>query len=357
MRQLIFLIYDGIENSVFAGQVLEPLKKRLSLEEDLGVSIVSFENRHFDPSKICSFSNDRLRVFVLKKIPFMGRISLLYALRKFISFYRKEFGSCIFQIIARGPLAGWIARRAGLDVPLIIQARGLAAEEFRFANEQAVSNPWKSLLKKMFRKFIYNSYKKIELEAYGKGVKIVAVSPALKDYLITNFASDPLNISVSIEDVPEKISVEQVEKWRNEVREELKIPNDAYVYCYAGSALSWQCVDEMIDYFISQYKFDNKSFFLVFSKDKMLFETKLVAKLAATKLSTTRPQKFSNECFLVVSVDHCNIYRYLSAADAGLLFRKPDPVNFVSRPTKFLEYQAVGLKIIHNETIRILKEF
>jgi len=50
------------------------------------------------------------------------------------------------------------------------------------------------------------------------------------------------------------------------------------------------------------------------------------------------------------------LYVYLAAADYGLLFRHKDIINWVSRPTKMLEYQAVGLKIIHNNTIEWLSE-
>ena len=49
-----------------------------------------------------------------------------------------------------------------------------------------------------------------------------------------------------------------------------------------------------------------------------------------------------------------DVIKYLCAADAGILLRKKDVVNWVARPTKILEYRAAGLKIIHNDTVAML---
>ena len=60
--------------------------------------------------------------------------------------------------------------------------------------------------------------------------------------------------------------------------------------------------------------------------------------------------------YLVLSAKQDDVFRYLSVADAGLLFREKNVVNWVSRPTKMLEYRSVGLKIIHNNTVAWLSE-
>ncbi len=58
----------------------------------------------------------------------------------------------------------------------------------------------------------------------------------------------------------------------------------------------------------------------------------------------------------IIFVPHHEIYHYLAAADAGIIFREAHIINWVSRPTKILEYQAVGLKIIHNNTVAMLAD-
>jgi hypothetical protein len=58
---------------------------------------------------------------------------------------------------------------------------------------------------------------------------------------------------------------------------------------------------------------------------------------------------------VVRNVPHGMIYRYLAACDIGLIFREPHLINWTSRPTKVLEYQAAGLEIVHNNTIDFLQ--
>ncbi|MFH1832527.1 MAG: hypothetical protein ABH827_07080, partial [bacterium] len=60
--------------------------------------------------------------------------------------------------------------------------------------------------------------------------------------------------------------------------------------------------------------------------------------------------------YKIISVRQEQLYEYLSCANFGFLLREEDIINWVSRPTKMLEYQAVGLKIIHNNTIAWLTE-
>jgi len=61
--------------------------------------------------------------------------------------------------------------------------------------------------------------------------------------------------------------------------------------------------------------------------------------------------KLPKDSYLLLSVKPNNLHKYLAACDVGLLFREKDIINWVSRPTKMLEYQSVGLKIEHNNTI------
>ncbi len=58
--------------------------------------------------------------------------------------------------------------------------------------------------------------------------------------------------------------------------------------------------------------------------------------------------------YYVQTVPHEEVLRYLAACDSGILFREPHIINWVSRPTKVLEYQAAGLEIVHNNTVEML---
>jgi hypothetical protein len=310
-----FVMYDGMNNSVFQSQVLVPIKQMLAEFPLLHVLLISCEKNPVVPP----YFGDRIKVVICKKRPFFSKHSLLW---KEVSRVLHEHG--VMTVIARGPLAGFIVMRAAPLAKVIVQARGLAAEEFRYAPASGI----KGLLKPI----IYRLYKQVERDVYRRAM-VEAVSPALKQYLEQNFGAT--SVTVSYDDIPPVIDKASVQKWRHEVRAELNIPSDAYVYCYAGSAHAWQCVDEMVA-FVAE-RLDPNVFFLFLSAEKEVFEAKL--------------RGISARNYVVLSVTHQDMYRYVSAADAGLLFRKADVVNWVSRPTKMLEYQAVGLHIVHNGTI------
>ncbi len=95
----------------------------------------------------------------------------------------------------------------------------------------------------------------------------------------------------------------------------------------------------MISYASEVCKNDKNAFFLFLSGEKEVFECKL------QKAHVPRDR------YIIRSIDPAETFKYVSAADAGLLFREKDPVNWVSRPTKMLEYQSVGLRLVHNNTV------
>ncbi len=130
--------------------------------------------------------------------------------------------------------------------------------------------------------------------------------------------------------------------WRIQARSELSISDQKTVYCYNGSAKSWQCPEDTVDFFIIEYKKNNNAFLLILTQDIEIFENILTRK------------NLPKNSYIIKKVTHKEIYKYLSAADYGLIFRENNILNWVSRPTKALEYEAVGIKIIHNNTVDFL---
>jgi hypothetical protein len=167
-----------------------------------------------------------------------------------------------------------------------------------------------------------------------------AVSPALKNYLITKFGCRA-SIIIAQQDIPASVQPLLRQQWRIEMRQKFSLSQDTLVYCYNGSAKPWQCARESIEYFKNIN--DKKTHLLILSADTKEFET-LCSEL------------LSPHTYTLLYVAHADIYRYLALADFGILFRKNHVVNWVSRPTKALEYISVGLKIIHNQTIAYLSE-
>lgn len=357
--QLTVVLYDSIMNSVFKSQVLEPLLKKLANNSNLEITIVSFEKQDYDQTVLTDIipAHDRLHVLIYPRIPFIGKASLYYARHHLLRLLADIPSD---QIIARGPLAGWIVlstltkilekypeqfrEDAVGNLPRItIQARGLCAEEYRFTH---LTND-ASWISKKWHSYIYGALHTIEretfsLEEFVLDCTIESVSPALSMYLTNEFNTPSHAITLAKDDIPEPIDTDQRISWREEIRTKLNIPSTAYVYCYSGSVKPWQCVAESIFYFFEVYQKNPSVVLLLLSRD--------VKKLVELIGGAGIPES----AYRICSVKPEDLYKYLAAADAGFLLRQRDIINWVSRPTKLLEYQAVGLEVIHNGTIGML---
>ncbi len=333
----VMIIYDSISNSVFEGQVLQPLLNKKDLYQSL--TIISFE-------KNCSIAipasiPNNISVIILKKYPFLGAFSLWWVIIQTRNIL-KQF-SC-YSICARGPLAGYIALRAAQPTQckeVCIQARGLLAAEYEYVTKE--SKGIKRIVH-CIRTWLYAQLEKSVYRVMPGRIPFIieAVSVALKNYLIEQLNVDASSISIAEHDIPILYNKEQINGWKKEVRQELSVDQKAIILCYNGSAKPWQCPDMVIQYFYDNYKNDSSYFLLILTQDVHIFE----------KLLTQSNIDKKNYC--IQQIEHNHIYKYLAAADYGIIFREPHIINWTSRPTKILEYQAVGLPIIHNNTIAMI---
>ena len=341
---LIFVLSDGIDHSVFAGQVITPLIKKLKNNEHTKIYIVSFEKKSVQAELIKEYEqlHKELKIITFRRLPFFGKISLypsIISLKRFL----KNFDH--YELIARGALSGYIAINTCTNEKckkLTVQARGLLTQEYSFMR---LHNRNLSHIKKWFHKFRHNLFYEVETDVYQqKNIIIEAVSTKLRDYLIIIFEANKNSITIATHDIPEQYSQKIIAAWRDQTRNFLGISPNAYVYCYNGALKSWQCADQIISFFKQQTKKNRNSFLLVLTEDKNFFQ------------ATLATHAIDPRYFCVISVKHADIYRYLSAADTGIIFREPHIVSWVSRPVKAMEYEAVGLKIIHNGTVAWLNE-
>ncbi|MCB9493080.1 MAG: hypothetical protein H6679_02280 [Epsilonproteobacteria bacterium] len=354
-NRLLVLVYDGINNSVFQSQVFQPLVEQCRENRNLVVTLVSFENESILPCVLAQLEQHgiAIEVKIFKRPRFVGILSLWPAvLRVAHLLCSKRYD----RILARGPLAGYIAFKGlslaqkkpslrGYSPTVMVQARGLCAQEYWFAHMHASAG----LVHKLIRSCMYKSLARLERKVYAAAYTsnpftIESVSPALKQYLVRHFGARTSGICIADKDIPKQVDKGQVSVWREQTRQELNIPEQAYVYCYSGSFKPWQCARESIEYVAKQFEKNDQAIFLVLSSNKQQFE----GACKASNIDMARVR--------IVSVEPGDVTRYLAAADVGLLLRHKDPLNWVSRPTKLLEYQAVGLKIVHNNTIALLSE-
>jgi hypothetical protein len=340
----IMVIYDGIENSVFEGQVVQPLITHRAQHPTQQIVLISFE-RH--PKKATLAKTEAMlktyaiTLLILKKYPLITWVPLLLATRQ-LKKVLSSTGNC--RLLARGPLAGYICLKTlnpAQGTTLTIQARGLLAEEYALSTRHVTGlvtwyHSYKLRLFKRIEKFVYT--------CATEGTGIQAVSTALKDHLIRSYSTPADRITIANHDMPVPISQEQKQQWRSATRRALAIADTTHVYCYNGSAKAWQCPQETVAYFAQQYTWNSDSLLLILTQDAPVFK-QIVAESGLPAAS-----------YRIMHVEHAQIYTYLAACDTGIVMREQNVINWTSRPTKILEYQAVGLTIAHNNSIAFLAE-
>jgi hypothetical protein len=396
-RNVVMVLYDGVENSVFESQVIAPLLLELVNDLALEVTLISFERALPSAEVLCKKipAHDRLHLVLARRVPFFGTVSLWPALAQLIKILKFTGAT---HVRARGPLAGWLVlravercvphsgcfsrlgwifkqvqgdlmRRSPLSVilslfqdtgffskkfkkqpnvaryisPVLIQARGLAAEEYRYAAQRGGNRGLRRLKDWLTQKFLHE----LEASVYGyRGVitrcgqfTIEAVSEPLREYLVKVFKTKTAVVTIATKDITPMVAREQIDAWRLAKRGELCIPVDAHVYVYSGSFKPWQCAQETVAEAATILHRESDAFFLILSTDVTDFEQAI----QASGIDAVRCR--------VLRVASAELTQYLAAADVGFLLRDADVINWVSRPTKMLEYQAVGLEIVHNDTI------
>jgi glycosyltransferase involved in cell wall biosynthesis len=133
-----------------------------------------------------------------------------------------------------------------------------------------------------------------------------------------------------------KIAAEE----RNRLRNKKGFTNK-FVILYLGTLSVWQWPEAMFNLF-SRLCQENRN---------------CVFYLLVPAYDHAKAKEFINkynlppESFLLEEVAHSEIGKTIGIADAGLLLRKPHPVNLVSSPTKFGEYLASGVPVILTEGI------
>lgn len=321
----IFILYDSITNSVFESQVLSPL-----IKSGKRWHIISFEKDLVTPP-----THPNITFIIFEKKRFWCTWSLRTGINN-VRTYLTQYAT--YHITSRGPFAGYIALHATTNncKQITIQARGLAAQEYAYAHRHS-HNPLHYI-----RKWLLHYLEQKVYATKKQHVFFQAVSPALKNYLIKTFHANKQRISIACQDIPEIIPKQEHIHYRTAIRKQLHINTNRMVYCYSGSYKPWQCPQETITFFKQQYAQNNNCFLLILTPDVQAF--------------THHAQRIlSRGTYHVCNLQQQELYHYLAAADFGILLREPHIINYISRPTKALEYHAAGLYIIHNDTVDYIK--
>lgn len=322
----IFVLYDSITNSVFTSQVLTPL-----INSGQHWHVISFESKKTTPPE-----HPNITFSLLPRTRYWCTWSLHNAV-KAVRLLCADHTN--YRIIARGPFAGYIALHAvtATCTTITIQARGLVAQEYAYAHQHTF------LPLRCARTWMLHQLEQAVYSTRNKKVTIQAVSPALKKYLVDTFGASEHMIRLSQEDIPPIMDKGMLASYRSALRTRLGISDQTIVYCYNGSYKPWQCPQQTITFFKKQLAAHSDSFLLILTPD-----------VAAFRQYITQVE-LPAHTYEIRHVDQLGLYHYLAAADIGLLLREPHIINYVSRPTKALDYHAAGLRIMHNDTVDYIK--
>ena len=367
MIQELYLIFDGVENTVFYSQIYQQIKQKVERKELFNPVIISFEK---DPLQATYFYNANFadlkttNVFIWQRMPLLGKWTLHLAAHRLKNFLAKNPTQ---KVICRGEAAAYILlksieffiadqevkKKIDLDETSIknlcneieILIPGLASFEVLLKKKEQGIALLKSKIKMWF---LFNLCTAIEQVVFSVNnfwrlssklkVTYVFASKALKDYAIQHFELLPYICTVS-EVVIDPIDWDKKMEARVIVRTKHGIDLDANIYCYSGGMQPWQSFDLCIEAFLEFAKKDEKAFFLVLTHHAP------EAQELITQFKVPAHQ------YLILKLKPELLHTYHLACDFGMIFREANIVNWTSRPIKVIEYKQAGLLVLHNFTI------
>lgn len=178
-----------------------------------------------------------------------------------------------------------------------------------------------------------NALIRFEQETLGKASGRIFVSAAMHDFYRNKYQQsyEYCLIPCCVRSRDFGISHEQRIRLRQE-----KGFDDKLVILYLGTLSAWQWPEAIFGLFRQYLEVNPQAllYLLIPGYDH------------PRALEFLRSKGISSRHFLLEEVPHSEVGGIIGVADAGLLLREDDPVNFVSSPTKFGEYLASGVPVI-----------
>ncbi len=228
---------------------------------------------------------------------------------------------------ARGDSVAYYAGRVAArrrDVRYVYDARGDVEAEFRFYG------PRDGLAPDAIERRLA-AIRRHRAGAVAGASHVLCVSSVLRDRLLALHPKDPARFSV-IPCVADAGKFYANDRERAETRRELGL-DDRFVVIFPGRFQAWHYGREMLAVVAELMRSFADVHFVVLTPD-------------ADEARSLAAQTLPEGRYEVRSAPHAEVPRYLRAADLGLLFREPHPLNEVACPTKFAEYMMSGLPVL-----------
>jgi glycosyltransferase involved in cell wall biosynthesis len=260
---------------------------------------------------------DRLQITSLK-VPLVRQVSPLRDIRAFLSIYRLcrkyRFDVVHTHSSKTGVLGRIAARLAGVKV-VVHHVRGYAFHEFSSG-------------------FVKSVFSLVEAAAGRFCDKVIFVNEQERAYSIEKHILPAQKCATILNGVDfNTFDITRRWRWREEIRRQLNIPDDAYVVLFAGRLCEQKNPAGLCETIVSYLRQADKSTYFVILGDGPDYESVRRRLL---------PYAWSDRVLLLGWQDH--VERYMAASDVFLL-----PSLWEGMPRTILEAMAMGLPVVASD--------
>lgn len=219
-------------------------------------------------------------------------------------------------------------------VKVLFDMRGL------WVDERVDGDIWK--LDNSIDASIFKLYKHVEGSLLLSASHIVALTERVVPelYKLSPDMSAPITVIPCCADFEHFIL--PTAKQRMATRQELGLPENAFVLSYLGSLGTWYMLDEMLQLFGKAAAEREEVHFLLITKDWRAEHEALISTLGLSHLRTR---------IHVHEAKRDQVPAYIGCSDLMLSFIKPAYSKMASSPTKIAEALAVGVPVVSNAGI------
>ncbi|MBO7605989.1 MAG: hypothetical protein J6T28_00020 [Paludibacteraceae bacterium] len=211
-----------------------------------------------------------------------------------------------------------------LNLPMLIDIRGIICEELKYKQKQLKGK--RKLLSSVQCVYLKSCYKRL-FSPDNMRIAISSVSSAINNYISTNYPTCKYPKLVHSNIAGRQFVFDEGK--RREIRQRYGIAdNEVLAVCSTGGNAVWQ-------------------------KDHLVVKRLVEMGVRVINLSKIN---IGIEGCITTTVPFTEMPAMLSAADVAVLWRDDTFINNSASPSKFSEFAAMGLYVIHNKTVQVAVE-
>ena len=294
--------------------------------------------------KICNEHNITWHPIKYTKNPPV--LSTIYDLFKMNNMANKLYQQKKFDAVhCRSYIPAIVGRQLKLkyQLPFIFDMRGFWVDERVEGKIWNLNNP--------IFKFIYSSYKKLEVKLFADADYIISLTNAAIPAINQIRGENKNNISVipcCVDDAHfDYTKISHVNTIQ--LKTELGFKKDDFILTYLGSFSTWYMPDKMLDFFkVLKSKIINAKFLFITQENPQLIQD----------LANSKNINLSD--LILKSANRAELPTLLSISDATIYFITPSFSKIASSPTKKAELLCMGIPTVCNDgvgdTSKIMQE-